>query len=135
MPWTKLSDHKRHASTCPDNACMPIPFQAPCSITSSVCTSNRVLHPQDINLSLLPVTLDLFARARLARLMVAFQAVWRGRCTRAKTTPNLAARRRESEETRCMFQEERLTECFVALEAERKELEIKFEYEELHTMR
>lgn len=67
--------------------------------------------------------------------MVALQAVWRGGSTRAKTIPSLAARRRESEETRCMFQEEQLAKCVVALEAKRKEQELKLKFEELHTMR
>lgn len=66
---------------------------------------------------------------------MAFQAVWRGCCTRANTAPALAARRRESEETRRMFQEERLAECVVALEAERKEVELKHKFKELFAMR
>lgn len=67
--------------------------------------------------------------------MVALQAIWRGRSTRAKTTPRLVARRCELEEIICMFQEEQLAKHVVALEAKRKELELKLKFEELHTMR
>lgn len=54
---------------------------------------------------------------------------------RALVAPALASRRREAEETRRMFQEERLAECVVALEAERRELELKRQCNELDAMR
>lgn len=66
---------------------------------------------------------------------MAFQAAWRGRRARAMVSPVLAARRRESVETRRMFAEERLAECVVALEAERREVEGKLQIQELNDMR
>lgn len=66
---------------------------------------------------------------------MAFQAAWRGRRARAKAAPALAARRRELEERRRMFEEERLAECVVALEAERREVEAKLQIKELNGMR
>lgn len=75
------------------------------------------------------------ARARHVGSLVAFQAAWRGRCDRAKAAPALAARRRESEETRNMFEEERLAKCVVALEAEGREVEAKLQMKELIDMR
>lgn len=76
-----------------------------------------------------------FDRARREGSLVAFQAAWRGRRARAKTAPALAARRQESEEKRRMFEEERLAECFVALEAERLEVEAKLQMKEQKAMR
>lgn len=67
--------------------------------------------------------------------MVAFQAVWRGRCARGKTAQAIAARRRELEETKLMLQEERLVEYVVALEAERREVEGKLQTQDLNAMR
>lgn len=75
------------------------------------------------------------ARARREGSLVAFQAAWRGRRARARTAQALAARRRESEETRRMFEEELLAECVVALEAERQEVEAKLQNKELNGMR
>lgn len=74
-------------------------------------------------------------RARLAGFVVSFQAVWRGCCARGKTAPALAARRREVEERKLMFQEEQLAENVVALEAQRREVEAKIQSQELTAMR
>ena len=75
------------------------------------------------------------ARARREGCLVAFQAAWRGRRARAEVAPALAVRRRELEERRRMFEEERLAECVVALEAERREVEAKLQVKELNGMR
>eukprot|EP00903_Cladosiphon_okamuranus_P007028 g6834.t1 len=78
---------------------------------------------------------DSVARARHEESFVAFQAAWRGRRARAKAAPALSARRRESEERRQMFEEERLAEGVVALETERREMEAKLLMKELKDMR
>eukprot|EP00752_Nemacystus_decipiens_P011290 g10033.t1 len=78
---------------------------------------------------------DSIAKARRERSVMAFQAAWRGRRARAKAAPALVARRRELEERRHMFEEERLTECVVALEAERREAETRLQIKELNGMR
>ncbi|CAM9322982.1 unnamed protein product [Ectocarpus sp. 6 AP-2014] len=78
---------------------------------------------------------DNIREDKRARCAVVFQAIWRGRCMRALVAPALASRRREAEEIRRMFQEERLAECVVALEAERRELELKRQCTELDAMR
>ncbi|CAN0510270.1 unnamed protein product, partial [Ectocarpus sp. 12 AP-2014] len=78
---------------------------------------------------------DHIREDKRARCAVVFQAIWRGRCLRALVAPALASRRREGEETRRMFQEERLAKCVIALEAERREIELKRQCNELDAMR
>ncbi|CAN0097012.1 unnamed protein product, partial [Scytosiphon promiscuus] len=74
-------------------------------------------------------------RSRLERSLTAFQAIWRGSCTRVRTAPAKADRRREAEEKRRMLQEERLAQCVVALEAQQQHLDLERQLVENHSMR
>lgn len=62
-------------------------------------------------------------RARQVRSALVFQAVWRGRCTRANVSQVRAARRRELEEINKMHQEHQLAARLAAHEANQKEEE------------
>ena len=66
---------------------------------------------------------DSQTRARRVRSAVVFQAVWRGRCTRASVSQIRAARRQELEEVNGMYQEEQLATRLAACEANQKKEE------------
>lgn len=57
------------------------------------------------------------------RSALVFQAVWRGRCTRANVSQVRAARRRELAEIKGMYQEHQLATRLAAREANQKEQE------------